>query len=97
MKAKFTIRERVYNGGGLKGSQLYIKDDTGQLELKVVDHVKDIFNMPLFQIHFVDGTVMNVKETEPLLWEVTSKKNFKTGFVPRLKGKEVWGNLNLED
>lgn len=96
MKAIFTIRERVYNGGALLGAILYVRDGENILDTKVIDYVKDIEGVPLFQLHFTDGTVMNVRESDPLMWEVSSKKKFATGKVPRLRGKDVWGTEEIE-
>lgn len=96
MKAIFTIRERVYNGGGLSGAIIYIKNDDGELETKVIDYLKDIEDMPLFQLHFTDGSAKNVKESDLLMWEVTSRKRFAKGRVDRLRGKDVWGTEEIE-
>ncbi len=96
MRAIFTIRERVFNGGALVGAIIYTKNEQGELEQKTIDHVKDIENMPLYQLHFTDGTVFNVKENDPVMWEVNSKKKFKIGPVKRLTGRDVWGDQNID-
>jgi hypothetical protein len=95
MQSTFTLSEMVINSVAM-GKKMYIKDDDGNLVMKIIDYVKLLKYLRLAQIHFDDGVVIEVSEDDEMLFEVNSKKAWSRGSVKRLKGIDVWGAEEIE-
>ncbi len=84
MKADFTPKEMVYNFI-YKDKPMWVHNDDGLEELKIIDYVKLVPNSPIMMVNFHDGDVMEMNENKcycfdvnkKLIWKKSTKKQIK--------------------
>lgn len=84
MKASFVLREMELNQI-MKNRILWVEDDEGVQEQKIVDYVKKVPRSPIILVHFTDGEVMEMNEHKSYDFEVNSKLNWKKATRRQIK------------
>ncbi len=84
MKSDFTIREMELNIT-MKDRILWVENDEGTQEQKIISYVKVVPKSPIIMVTFVDGDTMEMNENKSYTFQVNKKLVWKKATRKQIK------------